>query len=57
MENRMFGLIKNMIKARLMGRLLTRGLGGSLGTALMVGYFGKKAYDNIQRNRRARRAY
>jgi hypothetical protein len=53
----MFGLIKNMIKARLMGRLLTRGLGGSLGTALMVGYFGKKAYDNIQRNRRARRAY
>ncbi len=53
----MFGLVKNIIKARLMGRLLTRGFGGPFGTALIMGYFGKKAYDNIQRTRRARRVY
>ena len=53
----MFGLIKNIVKARLMGRLLTRGIGGSFGSALMMAYFGKKAYDNIQRQRRARRVY
>jgi hypothetical protein len=52
----MFGLVKNIIKARLMGRLLTRGIGGSFGSALMMAYLGKKAYDTYQR-RRARRAY
>ena len=52
----MFGLVKNMIKARLMGRLLTRGVGGSFGSALMMAYVGKKAWDMYQR-RRPRRAY
>jgi hypothetical protein len=50
----MFGMIKNIVKARLMGRLLTRGIGGSLGSTLMMAYFGKKAYDHYQRSRRAR---
>jgi hypothetical protein len=51
----MFGLVKNVIKARLMGRLLTRGMGGGFGSALMMAYFGKKAYDTYRR-RRVRRA-
>jgi hypothetical protein len=52
-----FGLVKNMIKARLMGRLLTRGMGGGFGSALMAAYLGKKAYDAYQRRKHVRRAY
>jgi hypothetical protein len=53
----MFGMIKEIVKARLMARLLTRGIGGSVGSALVMAYLGKKAYDNIRRHRRARSAY
>ncbi len=54
----MLGFVKSILKARLMGAVLRRGVfGGPLGTGLIVAYFGKKAWDNIQRGKRARRLY
>ena len=41
----LFSMVMNVAKARMVGRVLQRGLGGKLGTALMVAYLGKKAYD------------
>lgn len=38
-------------KARLMRRVLGRTLGGSLGTALMVAWVGKKAFHMYQSRR------
>ena len=40
-----FRMLMNVAKARMMGKVLRRGAGGSFGTALMLAYFGKKAYD------------
>jgi hypothetical protein len=41
-------------KARMVGRLLRRGVGGKLSTALLVAYMGKKAYDHFRAGRRER---
>jgi len=45
----------NIAKARLMRRVLGRALGGPIGTALVVGYLGHKAYKMMVK-RRARLA-
>jgi hypothetical protein len=41
-------------KARMIGRLLRRGVGGKVGTALLVAYMGKKAYDHFRAGQRVR---
>jgi hypothetical protein len=50
----LFSVVKNVAKARMMGGLLRRGFGGRVGTAMMLAYFGKMAYD-AAKTRRARR--
>ena len=48
----------NYAKARVAGRILTKVVGGNLGTMLLVGWLGKKAYNSVQaRRRRARYTY
>ena len=47
----------NYAKARMMGRILTRVVGGNLGTVLLVGWLGKKAYNSMQNRKRARYTY
>lgn len=41
----------NITKARMAGRVLQKTVGGRVGTALMVGYLGKKAYDALRARR------
>jgi hypothetical protein len=48
-----FSTVKTLAKARLMGGLLRRGVGGKLGTAMMLAYVGKKAYDAARQRRAA----
>lgn len=50
-----FGLVKNYAKARVAGKLLRRGLGGNIGTALLIGWAGKKMWE-MSRARRTRTA-
>ena len=50
----LFGTVMRFAKARMMGRMLRRGFGGPIGTALMMAYFGKKAYDMTRGSRRRR---
>jgi hypothetical protein len=42
-------------KARMASRMLGKVVGGKLGTALMVGYLGKKAWDMTRNKRRTAR--
>lgn len=54
----MLHAIMNYAKARVAGRILTKVVGGNLGTMLLVGWLGKKAYNSVQaRRRRARYSY
>lgn len=53
----MLHAIMNYAKARMMGRVLTRVVGGNLGTVLLVGWLGKKAYDSMQQRKRVRHSY
>lgn len=41
-------------KARIAGKVLRRGLGGNLATALTVAWFGRKILGHVLANRRAR---
>lgn len=52
----MLHAIMNYAKARVAGRILTKVVGGNLGTVLLVGWLGKKAYNSIQARKR-RTAY
>lgn len=44
-------------KTRMIGGFLRRGVGGKLGTGLMLAYFGKKAWDMMRRNRKMQTAH
>ena len=50
----MLHAILNYAKARAASRILTKVVGGNLGTILLVGWLGKKAYSSIQARKRAR---
>ena len=49
------GTLASAAKARMATRLLGKVVGGRLGTALVVGYLGKKACDMAQNRRRTTR--
>jgi hypothetical protein len=53
----MLHAMMNYAKARMMGRILTRVVGGNLGTVLLVGWLGKKAYQSMQSRKKARYSY
>jgi hypothetical protein len=53
----LFGALKGIAKARMMGTLLRRGVGGKVGTGLMVAWLGKKAYDAMKSKRPATYRY
>jgi hypothetical protein len=45
-------MLMNYGKARVAGKVLSRGLGGRLGTFFMMAWAGKKAYEYYQSRRR-----
>lgn len=46
-------MVMNVAKARLLARLLRRGIGGNLATVMLVAWAGKKAVE-MARKKRAR---
>jgi hypothetical protein len=52
----MLNALMGLAKAKMVGGLIRRGVGGKLGTGLMLAYFGKKAFDNMRRGRRKTRS-
>ena len=57
LTSEMLHAIMNYAKARAVSRILTRLVGGNLGTILLVGWLGKKAYNSMQSRKRARYSY
>ena len=50
----MIHAIMNYAKARAASRILTKVVGGNLGTILLVGWLGKKAWNSMQARKQTR---
>jgi len=50
----LFSALISLARTRVTARLIRRGLGGRLGTIMMLAYLAKEGYEFIRKDRRAR---